>query len=416
MGEKLGNFKNVMSNDKQRSVLIFTAVVILGTVLVGFYLLKSKSGNDAIQSSVQVSNIPNMNTTPGSSDSSEYNKKQLEANRIAAEKALTEGKSHQPTLVNNNTLNSGSAIDLIEKESADRKKADEEKLKQQAIADEQEKKRLEEIAKSSAPAQPINATNSANNQQQVNQAPKQKYSYDDLILIASLTNINKSKSTYIEQDYTPKAGANLLNNANNNNVNATVQPSVNTKVQQEVVAIQAGTILNAVLETSINSDEPSPIRARIVSGEFKNSILIGQMTKSGEKVVVQYNRISIPNAPKSYAISAVAVDPNTSRTALATDVDRHLFQRYVIGLAASFVKGYAEAISRQNTVTTISPLGSIIVDQSALDTKQINRAALGEVGKSVAEDVKKDTDRGPTIHVDAGIAIGVLLMDDLVLK
>ncbi len=42
--------------------------------------------------------------------------------------------------------------------------------------------------------------------------------------------------------------------------------------------IKAGTIMFAVLDTAVNSDEPGPILATMVSGKYKGAKLIGRLT------------------------------------------------------------------------------------------------------------------------------------------
>ena len=101
---------------------------------------------------------------------------------------------------------------------------------------------------------------------------------------------------------------------------------------------------------------------------------------------------------------------------MATDVDRHYFARFGLTLGAAFISGYAEAIGRQNTTTSSNPLGGTTVVQGALSSIDITRAAMGRVGQALASDIAKNTPSGPTVTVEAGTAIGILLMTDLVAK
>ena len=85
--------------------------------------------------------------------------------------------------------------------------------------------------------------------------------------------------------------------------------------------------------------------------------------------------------------------------------------------AAAFLGGYADAISHQNTTTIVDPSGGATVVQGQLSSKDINKQALGSVGKAIATSTQKETENlKPTITVNSGIAMGILLMDDLIIR
>ena len=85
-----------------------------------------------------------------------------------------------------------------------------------------------------------------------------------------------------------------------------------TTAQQ--AAIKTGDILFAVMDTSVNSDEPGPILATIVSGRFKGTKLIGSfnLPSNANSMVITFNTMSVPGSTKTTSISAFAVDPNTA--------------------------------------------------------------------------------------------------------
>ena len=113
----------------------------------------------------------------------------------------------------------------------------------------------------------------------------------------------------------------------------------------------------------------------------------------------------------------VEVDPTTTRTGLATDVDHHYFQKYVDGLGESFVKVYAEALTRQNTTTSVNALGGVTVVQGSLSSKDITKQGIGEMGKTIGDDIKQSASNlKPTVYVAAGTAIGLMALDDLLIK
>lgn len=123
------------------------------------------------------------------------------------------------------------------------------------------------------------------------------------------------------------------------------------------VLIKAGTILYASLDTAVNSDEPGPVMGTIVQGDYKGAKIVGALQSAQstdnrpEKIILSFTTLSPLDAPASLSISAVAVDPDSARTALASDVDHHYLLRYGTLLASSFATGYAKVISSQGSST-----------------------------------------------------------------
>lgn len=184
--------------------------------------------------------------------------------------------------------------------------------------------------------------------------------------------------------------------------------------------IKAGTILYAVLDTSINSDEPGPVMATIVSGKFKGAKVLGNMTTQAiqgsdpEKVTLNFNLMSIPEAPSSIGIQAVAIDPDTARTAFATSVDRHYLLRYGAIFASAFMTGYSKVITSQGTVQETATNGQSVRTQSPeLSGRKQIYAALGDVGKKWGDAVAPLANRPYTIKVKAGIGLGLLFLADV---
>jgi intracellular multiplication protein IcmE len=184
--------------------------------------------------------------------------------------------------------------------------------------------------------------------------------------------------------------------------------------------IKTGDILFAVMDTSVNSDEPGPILATIVSGKLKGSKLIGSFTlpSNSDKIVVSFNTLSMPGADKTISITAYAIDPNTARTALSSLTDHHYMQRYSALFASSFMQGMSSAIQSSNTTvsvggtggntnTTVSTLG-----RSTLDNALIG---LGQVGKAWSTTAQKQMNRPTTVEVFAGTGLGILFTQDTTL-
>lgn len=426
MGERAKNMGQMLNNPKQRNMYFMIIGVAALTLIGGVYFATRGSGIENVApAGASVSSVPLVNSTPGESSSEEYNKKVREANAEEAEKALKNNGTFVGTLTGNSTSDV-SPIDLVDKqkEEAKRLKAEQEAKEYAELQKVQEIERQKLAQAQPQPNLVVNPSNVINTQQMsVNATPlktaKPKYSNEDYILIATMMGTTKAKVPNSEFNYAGQKPENVQNSgqqvsqATNNSVTGTTQ---NTQTPVEPLA-KAGTILNAILETSVNSDEPGPILAKVVSGPLKGTKLIGSIQNVGEKVILQFSTANMPSLSSSVKISAVAIDPNTTRTALASDVDHHYFQRYGILLASSFLSGWAQAIQQNNQTTTISPItGAVITTPNGnLTSRDINRQALGNVGTELAQDTKqRNQNLQPTVTVNSGIAIGIFLVEDFV--
>jgi len=187
-------------------------------------------------------------------------------------------------------------------------------------------------------------------------------------------------------------------------------------VQKPKTIIKAGTVLFGIMDTAVNSDENGPILATVVSGKYQGSKLIGSFQHGGqqEAIVVSFTQMSIPKATNSFSVQAVAIDPDTARTALASDVDRHYLLRYGSLFASAFLTGYANAIQQQGSTTTTSPLtGATTTSYPPLDNRQIFLSALGQVGTQWGQATRTYFNTPYTVTVDQGAAIGVLFLSDI---
>jgi intracellular multiplication protein IcmE len=183
--------------------------------------------------------------------------------------------------------------------------------------------------------------------------------------------------------------------------------------------IRTGDVLFAVIDTSVNTDEPGPILATIVSGQLKGARLIGSFNLPGnaDKMIVSFNTLSIPGADKTLSINAYAIDPNTARTALSSQTDHHYLSRYGALFASTFMEGFGNAFQSANTTITIGGTGGTTdttvtngVGNSLLENAVIGLATVGKAwGQVAAQNMSRPT----TIELFAGTGVGVLFTQDL---
>lgn len=424
MKDGIKNFKTMMQNPKSRNIYLALAGVGVATVTIGWIFSSGNTSENTMGGNAQVVAAPTLRAIPGSSDSQRYNEMVQKNNEIKQEEALEATVPFVPTIVNSQ-FNAASPIDMLsmeEQRDRERKQVEDEenaeRERMQALA-------LESLKAPEPPPAPV-ATPVVIAPPPMIVAPPPmvpaeplKYSGNDYLLIGALTAASRNYPPSSERDYFGKEAESSNNSAvisQGSSRQEVVQTTSANMAQVTAADQKAGDMIHAVLDTGINSSEPSPIMATVVSGQFKGAKLLGRFTRSGKKVVLQFNTISIPGQPKSTNISAVAMDPDTKRSSMATDVDNHYFLRYGVLLASTFLSGYAEAISNRGSTTTVSD-GVIIQDSGEKSSKDINREAIGSVGQELANQTKSQIQGlEPTIYVDGGTAIGILFMEDFYLN
>ncbi len=176
--------------------------------------------------------------------------------------------------------------------------------------------------------------------------------------------------------------------------------------------LKAGTVMFAVLDTGINSDNlNSPVMAHIVTGPLKGAKLMGQFSRSDTKVQLQFNIANIPSVTNSVGISAVAIDQNTAQTAVSGNVNNHYLLRYGSMFASAFVSGISDAM--QSGGSAVYGPGFVWRTHDKLNTAQQVAAGLGNVGQEYSQNMSQNFNRAPTVKIPGGTGIGVLLMSDM---
>jgi polyhydroxyalkanoate synthesis regulator phasin len=183
-----------------------------------------------------------------------------------------------------------------------------------------------------------------------------------------------------------------------------------------VPLIKAGTILYAVLDTGVDSDYPdTPVMATIVQGPYKGAKLLGKMqAKQGpnqEKISLTFSTMGMDMWPTNKGINAFAIDPDTARTVMASDVDHHYALRYGSIMATSFLTGYSSAITNEGTSTT--GIFGTSTAHPALSPGNKLAVGLGQIGTNLSSVVQKYADTPITVKVNAGVGLGILFMADV---
>lgn len=179
----------------------------------------------------------------------------------------------------------------------------------------------------------------------------------------------------------------------------------------------AGTIIYAELMNRANSDAPGPVLARVLQGKYQGATLIGSFKTVQNALVISFDRMTVGTTKDGEEInatvqlSAVAVDTSYAGTALATSVDRHLFQKLAIGFTAGFAQGFGQALANSGRTRVINSDGTTIETGSDLDTTQQLLAAGGQAVSQTGGILMDEFGRRPTtVIVESGTPIGVLFL------
>jgi len=455
MAKKPSNLLAGLKNSKTRTfVILFGAVIVVG---VSVAIMRNSGENEDVlakQGSQAVGVPPQIKATPGSVVSEQYKELQVADNQKRAEEALKKKTSAIPTIIGavaeddnrgdanslenalksqqqgtQNKLQFGQAEEgslasagFVGKSAREREREEQEaRLKEQR--DRLDKVRIEKERKDELERQRrLAETEQKNYDASVKATSAQMKSYTQ----GAYNEWSKSPvQAYVQGElaskpYKPNTGTGLTTTQGKATQNSTNQTRV---IGNRVVGtltkpkayIKAGTVLFAVLDTSVNSDEKGPILATIVSGKFQGGKVVGAFTHADyqESVIMQFSTMSLPKKAKSLSVQAVAIDPDTARTALASDVDHHYFLRYGSLFASSFIAGYGKAITNQGTTTTSPLTGTTTTTTPQLDNQEKFLAALGEVGTAWAGQLKPIFNTPYTVTVDQGTGLGLLFLSDV---
>ena len=189
-----------------------------------------------------------------------------------------------------------------------------------------------------------------------------------------------------------------------------IQLDANGQPIQPKILLPAGAIEYGQLLIEANSDVTGPIVAMIVSGPFAGSRVLGSFQTSEELLVLQFNTL-VNKKGVSIPITAYALDPNTTLTGMATDVDHRYWERIILPAAAEFVTGMAEAYADRQGQTTVVTGDTVVQDQPPLDVQEQVAKGIQNAGDKVGEILDQEgQNTKPLVRVRAGTPMGILFL------
>jgi len=187
------------------------------------------------------------------------------------------------------------------------------------------------------------------------------------------------------------------------------------EVTEEIVVIPAGKIVYGQTLLEINSDVPSQVLVKVLSGPLKGWKLLGsfQVLTDIEMMAITFN-LAVNDDGDQYDLDAVMLNPDTSLGAMATDVDHRYLRRIVLPAAASFLEAYAEAVGNSGRTTISVSNGASETAENPTSDKQDVALGISEVGSDVGAILDELGDVPVRIVIEAGTPIGIFFTENVV--
>ena len=173
--------------------------------------------------------------------------------------------------------------------------------------------------------------------------------------------------------------------------------------------LKAGDVLTCVNRITLTSDAPGPAMVEVVTGPLTGAKLMGSFVTRQERLTLTFTKLIRPDG-KILPLLAYAVDPKTVQTALASHVDRHYFERFAGLIAASFLEGFGDA-QRRSGQNTYSSLYGTSSQTQKYDLGEEAIIAAGKVGERTVKILESAASRPPTVTLEAGIDLAVLICE-----
>ncbi len=381
---KNSNFFDGKKRPSGKWVIVSFSLFVFAATAV-YFMFSSVSDDTSAASAKPLAIEPSKKDVEvGGKGNPEYNASVLQVSTEAAEKAEAKGQSYVATPVHSGPVSEARPV--------------------QAAAQQQSRQAPQD-------ANEINAV-------------KQHLTVEMNKVTEAMTYEPQTTITYIKPEELNKSLSNntAVNNVITNGRTVLGQGGSDSTVSSNTIrlpgGIHAGSILYAVNDLRLSSDGKNPIvRASIISGPLNHYTALGAFENGGESLSVVFTRIISP-AGVEYPIQGFGIDPSVPEANVASDVDYHTLSRWGGFMAASFLTGFADATRMSGTSSSagvgagaqgLAGYGTMTIPTYSLMQKGV--VGVGEVGRAMANELKSGLKRPPTVTLDPGITMGILIID-----
>jgi intracellular multiplication protein IcmE len=188
-------------------------------------------------------------------------------------------------------------------------------------------------------------------------------------------------------------------------------PDPDPAASDQQVLIPAGRGIFAHPILALSSDATSPVVLQADSGPIAGDRMIGNFSTEKDRLIINVGEI-IHNG-QTISCNGVVIAPDTMEAAVASGVHQHYVARFLLPAAAAFVQGLGNALATtSNTATVLSPLGGAS-SLTQLNFHQQLGVAAGAAAAQVGSTLDQDAPKGPTVTLDANVAVGVMFLTDV---
>lgn len=375
--------------------LVKIGVVVAGlAVLVGGIMIFGGNNKPVAPSVLTGTTQTNLKEAPGGKVPELYAKAVTETNEADAEKAINSGSSTIPVPL-------GPARGKVEVD-ANKEGAEDPLERWRRIQEERTKKEQQSKVEPAAAPPPAPVDPYAQQKQQLSQSMQTQMTS----ILESLT-LKEPKHQDITTEDWLKNQAKGEESDRKAKADVAAASAAAAPTPPLEILLEPGRIEYAQLIIEANSDIPGPVLAELASGPLIGDRLIGGFTKQDDFLVLKFDTVVVDGV--GLTANAIALDPETSRPGVVTDVDHKYFTRVILPAASAFISGIGSAIGDSGSTTVSAGAGTATTAQNPLNTKQEFFKGIAKASDKLSEVLNQDaTNTQPRVRVAAGTHIGVL--------
>jgi intracellular multiplication protein IcmE len=165
---------------------------------------------------------------------------------------------------------------------------------------------------------------------------------------------------------------------------------------------------------ALSSDQSSPVVMQADSGPIAGDRMVGSFSKQADRLVIHIDRII--HQGQEIGADGVVTAPDTMEAGVASKIDQHYAERFILPAAAAFVAGLGQALATtSNTTAVLSPLGGATTSTD-LNFRQQLGVAAGAAAAQIGNTLNAAAPKGPTISLEANVSVGVMFLSNVVDK
>lgn len=176
------------------------------------------------------------------------------------------------------------------------------------------------------------------------------------------------------------------------------------------VVQRAGQTEFATPDFAVNSDIGGDVSFTIRSGPNANSQLMGKFERKDVWLRIQLDKLVTKT--ETLKANAIALDINTSMSAVEGDLDSHILYRYGWWGVGTVLKAIGEA-ARSNGNQSVIITDGAVVTTTAQDTAREMKMALGSLGNDMGSAFQERLKRPITVSLKKTDQVGIFFLDDV---